>query len=115
MLHRVSGNPSGRPRFITNPTVRLSSPMRFDRQDPAEFSPVELAVLRGLGELATVEADGVARFRYEPTRPRREVLFGGGVGAGLRDVPTCATFPTRPSQARLTCVLLSRESHDPTV
>jgi hypothetical protein len=48
MLHTSSQNPSGVPRFITNPVSALKEPMRFDRADGG-YSPVELAVLRHLG------------------------------------------------------------------
>jgi len=39
----------GIPRFITNPAVHLREPMRFGRESVAEFSPIERAILRGLG------------------------------------------------------------------
>ena len=68
VLHRVSGNPSGRARFISNPAVRLREPMNLDREDLGEFSAVEAAILRGLG---------VPRFAFKPTRPRSTIPFGG--------------------------------------
>jgi ectoine hydroxylase-related dioxygenase (phytanoyl-CoA dioxygenase family) len=49
MLHASSQNHSGKARFITNPPVALKEPMRFDRENPEDFSPVELAVLKALG------------------------------------------------------------------
>ncbi|MBA2479049.1 MAG: hypothetical protein H0V44_00165 [Planctomycetes bacterium] len=48
MLHTGSRNKLGAARFITNNNVRLREPMRFDRADPRDHSPVERAVLRGL-------------------------------------------------------------------
>ena len=48
LLHAASNNPSGRPRFITNPPVSLRQPMCFDRPDD-DYSLVERAVLQGLG------------------------------------------------------------------
>jgi hypothetical protein len=39
--------------------------MRFDRDDPAEHSPVERAVLRALG---------VERLDYRPSAPREDVV-----------------------------------------
>ncbi|HLA43045.1 MAG TPA: phytanoyl-CoA dioxygenase family protein [Aggregatilineales bacterium] len=63
MLHASSQNHSGTPRFMTNPPVTLKEPMNFNRENPADFSPLELAVLRGLG---------VERLAFEPTAPRRE-------------------------------------------
>jgi ectoine hydroxylase-related dioxygenase (phytanoyl-CoA dioxygenase family) len=65
MLHAVSQNHRGTARFITNPPIALSHPMRFDRDDPAEHSPVERAVLRALG---------VERLDYRPAAPREDVV-----------------------------------------
>jgi ectoine hydroxylase-related dioxygenase (phytanoyl-CoA dioxygenase family) len=65
MLHCGSQNHSPAPRFITNPSLFLREPMRFDRDNPADFSPVERAVLRGLG---------VERFEFRSTRPRRRIV-----------------------------------------
>jgi hypothetical protein len=64
MLHSFSQNHSGRPRFITNLCVSLNAPMRFDRDDPAALSPVERAILRGLG---------VERLAFQPTAPRERI------------------------------------------
>ncbi len=49
VLHAASNNPSGRARFITNPPISLKEPMQFKRENPDDYSPVELGVLRGLG------------------------------------------------------------------
>lgn len=68
VLHRISGNPSGRARFISNPGVRLREPMNLNRSDTKQFSPVEQAVLAGLG---------VDRFDFQPARSRLAVPFGG--------------------------------------
>lgn len=61
VLHATSQNPSGVPRFITNPAVSLNAPMDFNRPDPADFSLVERAILDGLG---------VERLDFQPTSPR---------------------------------------------
>ena len=68
MLHASSQNHSGRARFITNPPISLKEPMRFDREDPTEFSPVETAVLRGLG---------VDCFEFQPVAPRERIISEG--------------------------------------
>ncbi|HLK56522.1 MAG TPA: hypothetical protein VKU00_08160 [Chthonomonadaceae bacterium] len=68
VLHASSQNHSGKARFITNPPIALKEPMRFDREDPTDFSPVERAVLRGLG---------VERFAFQPTAPRERVISEG--------------------------------------
>jgi hypothetical protein len=65
ILHASSQNPSGRPRFITNPTVILNEPMNFNRDNPAEFSLVEQSVLNALG---------VDRYDFQPTQPRERVV-----------------------------------------
>ena len=65
ILHSASRNPSGRARFITNPPVSLNQPMNFDRDDPDDFSPVELAVLRGLGR---------ERLDFQITAPRERLV-----------------------------------------
>jgi hypothetical protein len=61
MLHGSSQNPSGRPRFMTNPPVGLAEPMNFNRADSDDFSLVERKVLRDLGE---------DRLDFQITRPR---------------------------------------------
>ena len=59
MLHRVSVNPSNRPRFIANMPVVLAQPMCFARPPGDAYSLVELAVLRALN---------LPRFDFKPTR-----------------------------------------------
>jgi hypothetical protein len=65
VLHTMSPNGLRRARFITNSTLRLAEPMRFNRPDPADHSPVERAILRGLG---------VERFDFTATWPRERVV-----------------------------------------
>ena len=65
VLHAKSQNSLGIPRLITNPPVHLREPMNFNRPDPADFSPVELAILRGLG---------VERLDFQPTASRERVV-----------------------------------------
>lgn len=50
MLHRVSINPSTRPRFIANMAPVLEEPMNFDRELGDRYSLVELATLHALGK-----------------------------------------------------------------
>lgn len=68
VLHASSQNHSGKARFITNPPIMLKEPMQFDRENPADFSPVELAILRGLG---------VDRLDFAPTAPRERIVSEG--------------------------------------
>jgi hypothetical protein len=65
LLHASSPNRKGYARLITNPPVMLVEPMRFDRAAPADHSPVERAILRGLG---------VERFAFAPTQPRQRLV-----------------------------------------
>lgn len=48
VLHSGSQNHSGTPRFMLNINVELKAPMNFSRED-GNNSPVETAVLRGVG------------------------------------------------------------------
>ena len=65
LLHTVSQNHGGKARFITNPPVSLKEPMDFNRAESAEFSPVEQAILNGLG---------VERLDFQPTAPRERIV-----------------------------------------
>jgi hypothetical protein len=49
ILHASSQNPSGIPRFITNPAVSLKEPMNLNRANADDYSLLELSVVRGLG------------------------------------------------------------------
>lgn len=69
MLHAASYNHSGRPRFISNPPIALKGPMHFNRENPDDFSPVELAILRALG---VERLDFVATAPFERLHPERE-------------------------------------------
>ncbi|MDE0420070.1 MAG: hypothetical protein OXK76_04170 [Gammaproteobacteria bacterium] len=59
VLHRVSVNPSPRPRFIANMALVLAEPMCFSRPPGEGYSLVELAILRALK---------VPSFDFEQTR-----------------------------------------------
>ena len=48
MLHAASPNPSGIPRFITNPNVAVTEPLCFDRPDGG-YSVLERSILQALG------------------------------------------------------------------
>lgn len=65
MLHSQSVNASERARFIVNPPVKLREPMCFSRRVPSEHSPVERAVLRGLGAM---------RYEFSPSQPRQAIV-----------------------------------------
>lgn len=65
ILHAKAQNVLRVPRFITNPPVHLAEPMRFDRENPADHSLVEQAVLCGLG---------VDSYHFEPTGPRESIV-----------------------------------------
>ena len=63
MLHASSNNHSPNVRFMTNPPIVLKELMNLNRDDPADFSLLELATLHGLG---------VDRYDFRPTAPREE-------------------------------------------
>jgi len=65
MLHATSQNVLRVERAITNPPVSLKEPMNFNRPNPADFSPLEKGVLRGLG---------VERYDFKPTTPREKLV-----------------------------------------
>ena len=73
MVHRVAGNPSGRPRFAQFPSIKLSQPMQFGRDDPGDYSLSELVVLKKLGQLKrfdfATKADYVTHPREDITPP----------------------------------------------
>jgi len=73
MVHRVAGNPSGRPRFAQFPSLKLSQPMQFGRDDPSDYSLSELVVLKELGQLKrfdfATEADYMTYPREDITPP----------------------------------------------
>jgi hypothetical protein len=64
LVHAASVNTSGTPRVISNTSVMLREPMRFDRSDGA-FTDVERATLRLLG---------VDRLDFRPAGSRRKVV-----------------------------------------
>ena len=49
MLHSASKNLIREHRIITNPPVSLKEPFNFDREDPKDYSLVELKTLQDLG------------------------------------------------------------------
>lgn len=65
MLHSASYNHSERPRFITNPPLSLREPMNFNRENPDDYSPIELSILRALG---------VDRYDFVQTAPFERVI-----------------------------------------
>ena len=73
MVHRVAGNPSGRPRFGQFPSIKLSQPMQFNRPDPGDYSLAELVILKELGQLThfpfATEADYTKYPREDITPP----------------------------------------------
>ena len=49
MLHAASPNTGDKVRIVTNKTFPLKQPMNLNRQNPAEYSMVERAILKALG------------------------------------------------------------------
>lgn len=65
LLHATSQNMRRIPRFLTNPPVQLKEPMQFNRDNPDDFSAVELAILRALD---------VERLDFKPAAEREKVV-----------------------------------------
>ena len=74
MLHAVGQNVLQRPRAITNLCYELNAPMNLSRPD-GDYSPVEAAVLRGLG---------VDHYDFQPTRPRYHTPDYGPINQAYR-------------------------------
>ena len=71
MLHSASHNNLREPRVITNPPVSLyvDHPFNFARDDPADYSLVELKTIRALG------ADpATGGFKFVPTHERERII-----------------------------------------
>ncbi|KAF8551689.1 hypothetical protein OG21DRAFT_1417532 [Imleria badia] len=65
MLHSASKNHLRIPRVITNPPVSLKEPFNFNRENPEDYSLVEMKTLKALG---------VDRLDYRITTERRQVV-----------------------------------------
>lgn len=65
MMHSASKNVLRLPRVITNPPVSLREPFDFDRDDPAQYSLVELKTLKALG---------VDKYTFTPASERKGVV-----------------------------------------
>ncbi len=74
LLHAVGQNVLQRPRAITNLCYELTEPMNFHRPD-SSYSPIEAAVLRGLG---------VDSYDFQPTEPRYRTPDYGPINAAHR-------------------------------
>ncbi|KAI0087059.1 hypothetical protein BDY19DRAFT_958273 [Irpex rosettiformis] len=74
MLHSASKNHLRNKRVIINPPVALKEPFNFNRENPEDFSLVELKTLRALG---------VDRLDFKPTTERRRIL---PASTGLKSV-----------------------------
>ena len=66
MVHRVAGNDSGRARFGQFPSIKLSQPMRFRREDRGDYSLAELVVLKELGQLTHLDFSEEADYAKYP-------------------------------------------------
>lgn len=76
MLHTAVANPSGRPRFITNPPVAFKEPMNFNRENEDDFSLVEKVVLKSLGvDRLDYQITGKRERYYTEFRRERERML----------------------------------------
>ncbi len=90
MLHATSQNVIKHGRVITNPPINLREPLRFDRDDAADFSPVERAVLRGLG---------VDRYDFRRTGEREKVVPQRVLDQRARDAEEAARLANKGEDA----------------
>ena len=74
LLHAVGQNVLQRPRAITNLCYELRDPMLLNRLD-GDYSPVEAAILRGLG---------VDHYDFQPTQPRYHTPDYGPINQAYR-------------------------------
>lgn len=65
LLHTTSINETRNQRVITNPPTYLSAQMNFHRENPADQTIVERAILRGLG---------VESYDFQATAPRERIV-----------------------------------------
>lgn len=65
MMHSASKNYLREARVITNPPVALKEPFQFSRDDPSDYSLVELKTLKALG---------VDRFEFKPSTERKRLV-----------------------------------------
>ncbi|MCA9693370.1 MAG: phytanoyl-CoA dioxygenase family protein, partial [Myxococcales bacterium] len=63
MIHTAAPNPSGRIRWMSNPMIHARGFLDFFRDDPAELSPIELAVARALAASPGASEDAARRQR----------------------------------------------------
>lgn len=73
MIHAPSPKTRDHVRLLTNPPISLLEPMQFDRPDPADFSPVELGILRSLGVERLDYSHGGKREHFDAWRRAREI------------------------------------------
>lgn len=78
LLHAASQNILKRPRGICNVLYELTEPMNFHRDNPANYSPVEAAILRGLG---------VDHYDFVPAGKRLRSPESGPLSAYLKKHP----------------------------
>ncbi|HVY22623.1 MAG TPA: hypothetical protein VG962_04650 [Steroidobacteraceae bacterium] len=73
MIHAPSPRTNDNVRLLTNPPVSLLEPMQFNRADARDFSPVELAILRGLGVERLEFSKEKKREQFDPWRQSRAI------------------------------------------
>jgi hypothetical protein len=73
MIHAPSPKTGNSVRLLTNPVISLLEPMQFNRPNPADFSPVERGILRGLGVDRLDYSHDRKREHFDPWRRAREI------------------------------------------
>lgn len=73
MIHAPSPKTQDSVRLLTNPPIALLEPMQFNRQHPAEFSPLEHSILRSLGVDRLEFNQDRQREQFDPWRRARAI------------------------------------------
>lgn len=73
MIHSASSRTNLNVRLLTNPPISLLEPMQFNRENSADYSPVEQAILNGLGVDRLVYDSTRTREQFVPWRRSREI------------------------------------------
>ncbi len=73
MIHASSPKTKNSVRLLTNPPISLLEPMQFNRANVKDFSPVELAILRGLGIERLEFSKEKKREQFDPWRQSRAI------------------------------------------
>jgi len=108
MLHSASNNAKRAIRIITNPPVALKEPFKFDREDPTQYSLVELKTMQDLGgpeKLKGWEITGEREFLV----PERLKLQNNQLAYELERLKALGRDPKNPPLSQLPRQMLGEQ------